>query len=181
MSISDGSGLAGRGKLTEIRIRSVRADDRERIVKAFRALAPESIYRRFFGPKKEVSDEELRRLTESDGVRDVVLVATVASSNQELIVGLGHYARNEANADIAFIVAEDYRGRGIASELLQRLIDIARRNGVSRFEADVLANNAPMLKVFKRSGLPMKTIRADAIFHLTLALTTTAKTPWAVA
>jgi RimJ/RimL family protein N-acetyltransferase len=159
-----------RANSTGITIRAVRPDDRERIVKAFRALEAESIRQRFFFLKKELSGEELRRLTESDGVRDVVLVATVTGGNQEMIVGVGRYARNAATAEIAFTVEEDYQGRGIASELLRQLTDIAGRSGVVRFEADVLADNAPMLKVFQRSGLPMKQTRAGGIVHLTLFL-----------
>ncbi len=159
-----------RANLRGITIRAVRPDDRERIVKAFLALDPESIYRRFFVFKSELSDKELRRLTESDGVRDVVLVATVARGNQEIIVGLGDCARNEASAEIAFTVAKDYRGRGIASELLQQLTSIARRNGVTQFEADVLPDNAPMLDVFEQSGLPMHEIQTDGVVHLTLCL-----------
>jgi RimJ/RimL family protein N-acetyltransferase len=159
-----------RANLRGITIRAVRPDDRERIAKAFRALDPESVYQRFFFPKTELSDEELRRLTECDGARDVVLVATVASADQETIVGLGRYARNGASRDIAFTVEEDYRGRGIASELFRQLTGIARRNGVLQFEADVLPDNAPMLKVFRRSGLPMKRTQAGGIVHLTLSL-----------
>lgn len=155
---------------TGITIRAVRPDDGERIVKAFRALDPESIRLRFFGPKKALSIEELRRLTESDGVHDVVLVATVAGVDEEVIVGLGRYARNGTSADIAFTVEEDYRRRGIASALLRQLTDIARRSGVLQFEADVLPENAPMLKVFQRSGLPTKKRRAEGVVHLTLFL-----------
>lgn len=171
MSINDGSSVQGhRGSLRGIRIRAVRPDDSERIVKAFRQLDPASIYRRFFAPKKALSGEELRRLTQSDGVRNVVLVATVASGNQEIIVGLGDYARNGTSAEIAFAVEEDYWARGIASELLRQLTGIARRNGVLRFEADVLPGNAAMLKVFRRSGLPIEATQADGIVHLTLLL-----------
>jgi len=156
--------------LRGITIRAVRPDDRERIVKGFRALDPESIYKRFFFAKRELNDEELRRLTECDGVRDVVLVATVASGDQEVIVGLGRYARNEASAQVAFTVEEDHQGCGIASELLRQLADIARRDGFLWFEADTLPDNAPRLKVFRRSGLPMKVARADGIVHLRLFL-----------
>jgi len=163
-------GVRGRANLRGITIRAIRPDDKERILKAFRALEPKSIYQRFFVFKSELSGEELRRLTESDGVREVVLVATVVSGNQEIIVGLGHCARTEASAEIAFTVEEDYQGRGIASELLRQLTDIARRSGVLRFEAYVLSDNAPMLKVFQRSGLPTKESQADGVVHLTLFL-----------
>ena len=164
--------LRKRRGLNGITIRAVRPDDRERIVKAFQALDPESIYQRFFALKKRLSDEELRRLTESDGVRDVVLVATVASNDQEIIIGLGRYARTGTSGEIAFTVEEDYQGRGVASELLWRLTDIARRGGIRQFEADVLPDNAAMLKVFERSGLPMQARHAEGIVHLTLLLET---------
>jgi RimJ/RimL family protein N-acetyltransferase len=157
-------------RLTGISIRAACPDDSQRIVEAFRGLDPDSVRRRFFVPRRELSGEELRRLTESDGTREVVLVATVAGVDQEIVVGLGHYVRNGASAELAFTVEEDYQGRGIASALLRKLTDIARRSGVLRFEADVLPENAPMLKVFQRSGLPMKVAQDDDAVHLTLAL-----------
>lgn len=86
-----------------IGIRPARADDRERIVRAFRALDPESIYTRFFSPKKTVSDEELRRLTGGDGGRDIVRVATIVDGGEETIVGLGHAVGGGSGADIAFV------------------------------------------------------------------------------
>ena len=65
----------------------------------------------------------------------------------------------------------DYRGRGIASRLLRRLVDIAGRNGIVQFEADVLAENAPMLAVLRNSGLRMQTSHEQGVVHATLFLT----------
>ncbi len=152
-------------------IRAVRPDDRERIVKAFRGLDRRSVYLRFFSYKKEPEDEELRRVTECDGVSEAVLVATVGSGDRETIVGLGEYVRSGAAADIAFAVEEDFQGRGIASRLLQQLVDIARANGIVRFEADVLAANTPMLAVLRNSGLRMRTSHGQGVVHATLFLT----------
>jgi GNAT superfamily N-acetyltransferase len=153
-----------------ITIRPVRRDDGPRIVRAFRALEPESIRRRFFFAKKNLGAEELRRLTESDGTRDVVLVATVANDPRDSVVGLGHCVCGEARAEVAFMVEEDYQGRGIAGELLRRLTVIARGKGILWFEADVLLDNEPMLKVFRRSALPMQAAPTHGIVHLTLDL-----------
>ena len=50
------------------------------------------------------------------------------------------------------------------------LTRIARQRGVHRFEADVLAGNQPMLKVFERSGLPMHRRLDDGVVHVTLEL-----------
>ena len=94
-NLSDGSAIT---------IRAIRPDDKERIVAAFRELEPRSIYTRFFYLKKELSDDELRRLTEIDYVDTVVLVATVKKQTHEIIIGLGRYAMNGRSAEIAITV-----------------------------------------------------------------------------
>jgi RimJ/RimL family protein N-acetyltransferase len=158
-------------KTAEITIRPVRPDDRERIAQAFRGLDRNSVYLRFFSHKKALEDEELRRITECDGVSKAALVATVGSGEREIVVGLGEYVRNGAAADIAFAVEEDFQRRGIACRLLRQLAAIARANGIERFEADVLAENTPMLAVLRTSGLRMRTSCGDGVVHATLSLT----------
>jgi GNAT superfamily N-acetyltransferase len=154
-----------------VTIRAIRPDDGVRIVRAFQALEPRSIYLRFFSPKRELSAEEVRRVSEPDPAREAALVATVATEDQgEIIVGLGEYAGGGGSAHIAFAVEEDYQGRGIASRLLDHLARLAREKGISRFEADVLAGNTPMLKVLRRSGLPMTESEQDGVVHVTLTL-----------
>ena len=153
-----------------VTIRAVRPDDKARIVKAFRALEPHSIYARFFHAKTELSEQELRQLTEIDYVSAVVLLATIGARQQETVIGLGRYVASGPSAEVAFVVEEDYGGRGIARRLLHHLTHIARENGVKKFEADVLADNAPMLAVFRDSGLTMTTTHADGVMHVTLLL-----------
>lgn len=164
------------GPCDGITIRPVRVEDKGLIVEAFSALEPRSIYRRFFFDKKELSDAELRRLTEPDGMRDAVLVATVPSGSGERIVGLGRYTGNGGCTQLAFTVEEDYQGRGIATRLLRRLIHLARENGISRFEAHVLAGNGPMLSVLRHSGLQVTERERDGIVTVTLALSGNADT-----
>ncbi len=163
---------------TAVTIRAIRPDDKKRMVKAFKNLEPESIYTRFFGFKRELSDEELKTATEVDFEKTVALVVTIpASGGEETIIGAGRYimyydAPNDLrSAEIAFTVEEDYQGQGIASSILKHLIHIAREKGVSRFEADVLAENVAMLAVFARSGLPMKKSLEEGAVHVTLSLT----------
>lgn len=153
-----------------VAIRPARADDRERIVQGFRALDTASIHTRFFSLKKSVSDDELRRLTGGDGGPDIVRVATVGSGSDEALVGLGHAVCAGDSAEIAFLVDGAWRGRGIAGALLRVLTGIARDRGLKRLEADVLAENAPMLKVFRRCGLPRSEERSGAVVHVTLDL-----------
>ena len=71
---------------------------------------------------------------------------------------------------MAFTVEEDYQGLGIASLLFGHLVRIARAQGLSRLEADVLAVNQSMLKVFRRSGLPMYQRAEGETVHIAFAL-----------
>jgi RimJ/RimL family protein N-acetyltransferase len=158
-----------------VAIRAVRPDDRDRVAKAFRQLDPGSIYTRFFAFKSELSAAELAQIGAMDFLRDVMLIATIPVSGDEIVIGSARYIGNETadhagTAEVAFTVEEDYQGLGLAGRLLAHLVEIARESGIERFEADVLPGNAPMLAVFSRSGLPMRRRRETGVVHLTLEL-----------
>lgn len=159
---------------TEVIVRAIRADDGARILDAFHMLDRESIYRRFFTPKKELSDAELKQLTEIDFSQVTALVVTTPNDTLETLLGGGRFAveakERPKTAELAFLTGEAYRGRGIASLLLRHLKYLAQEAGLSRLEADMLAENQSMLNVFRRSGLPMTQAREGNIVHVTLTL-----------
>jgi len=160
---------------TIVTLRAVRRDDGPKIRQAFHTLAPETIHTRFFGAKTNVSDSELRRITDVDFERDAALLVAIGEGDQQIVIGGASYFALDAfdpprSAELAFTVEEDYRGRGIASLLMRHIVRIARANGLLALEADVFARNMPMLAVFRRSGLPL-ILRHDAdVVHATLAL-----------
>jgi len=156
-----------------VTVRSIHAEDGESVLEAFKSMDKESVYRRFFSPKKELSPTELEQLTDVDFSNVVALVVTKTSVEGELLVGGGRYAMDgpgATEAEIAFMTNGSYRGLGIASLVLKHLVCIARGARVTRFEAEVLAENQPMLAVFRRSGLPMSLKRDGGVFHVTLSL-----------
>jgi RimJ/RimL family protein N-acetyltransferase len=160
---------------TEVVVRAVRPDDRERVAQAFAGLDRESVYTRYFSYKRELSAAELGQLDAMDFVRDVMLVVTAEVAGVEQIIAsarcIAHDERDGTRtAEVAFIVEEDYQGNGIAGRLLAHLTPIARDNGIARLEADVLPQNKAMLAVFRKSGLPVSERREGGVVHLTLAL-----------
>jgi GNAT superfamily N-acetyltransferase len=155
---------------TEVTIRAIRPDDKERMRSAFLALDAQSIYTRVFSAKKDLSADELRRLTEVDPAEELALVVTTGSGDAERIIAGGRCIGSGDTAEIAFAVEEDYQRLGLASRLLRELAQMARAKGVERFEAYVLPQNASMLGVFRRSGFAMTTKREDGIVRVTLEL-----------
>jgi len=154
-----------------VTFRAIRPDDRDRVREAYSRLSPEAIYLRAFRYKKDLSESELARITDVDFEREVALVVTIGAGAQEGVIGGGRYvSTNKAAAEVAFTVDERYRGLGIASRLLKHLAAIARGRGIARFDAEVLANNQPMLAVFARSGLPMERRREGSVVGVALTL-----------
>jgi RimJ/RimL family protein N-acetyltransferase len=158
-----------------IEIRSIRSGDKGSVTEAFHNLEPESIYTRFFYQKKDLSENELKTITEVDFENVVALVVTVTEEMNKVIIAGGRYfvldeTETLRSAELAFMVEEDYHGQGIAGILLKHLIRIGRYKGLARFEAEVLSENKAMLKVFSRSGLPMKEKRQGGVTHVTLGL-----------
>jgi RimJ/RimL family protein N-acetyltransferase len=160
---------------TPVLIRSIRRDDRERILAAFRKLEQETIYTRFFSAKKELSETDLARIDASDFVHSLVLVATLGEGEDEVIIGGGAYTvldrpGEPLTAEVSFTVEEDYHGQGLSGLFMRLLTQVARQRGIRRFEAEVLAGNTPMLKVFQRSGLPVSKHIEDGVVRVVMAL-----------
>ncbi len=152
-------------------VRALRPDDRERVARAVRGLDRESIYYRLFSYRNELTEAALDRIMRFDPDHEVVLLMTVGEGASEAIVGSGRYVTTSpVTAEVAFMVEEDYHGRGIASRLLRHLASVARANGISTFEADVLAENKAMQHVFARRGWPMQVRREGGQVHVTLEL-----------
>ena len=158
----------------EICIRAGHPNDTDRIIEAFHRLDPESIYLRFFGPKKELSEADICRFREIDFDARVVLLATVKNGGDETVIASGTYARESTtSAEIAFIVEEDYHRLGISGRLIKHLATIAGAAGITTFTAEVLPQNKAMLGVFSRCGHPMMSHNADGTVHISLDLTQT--------
>lgn len=159
-----------------VTVRAIRPDDRDRVDSAFQGLERESVYTRLFRYKDELTEEDLKKITEVDFEDVVALVVTKGEGEDETILGGGRYIAYNTpgglrKAEVAFIVEEDYHGLGIASRILRHLIGIARDKSIAAFEADVLPENKAMLKVFAKSGLPMKQKPVEDVVHVTLTLT----------
>ena len=149
-------------------MRALRPDDRERLVDHFHRLSARSVYFRFFGAKRRLTDAELDLFTQLDFHERVALVATLLERGQERIIGVGRYTRLPVGraAEVAFAVADEHQGRGIGTVLLDHLLRVAREHGVTEFQADVLGENNRMLEVFSRSGLVATRSLEAGVVHL---------------
>ena len=131
------------------RLRPISPEDAEGLREFHARLSEQTVYFRFFAPHPELSDEEVHRFTTVDHVDRVALVITV----RHRIVGIGRFDRvQDATAEVAFVIRDDYQGLGLGSLLLEHLAAAGREVGIERFVADVLPTNARMLSTFRYAG-----------------------------
>src|SRR3954452_21891497 len=142
VTLSDGSQIA---------IRPIEPGDRDAIAEGLRRLSPESRYRRFFAPVRELSDRDLDYLTRVDHRRHEALVALDADTGTG--VGVARFVQTaDGAAEPAMVVADDWQGRGVAKALLEELVARAREEGARRFVAPVLAENVEAMRVLEQLG-----------------------------
>jgi acetyl coenzyme A synthetase (ADP forming)-like protein len=136
-------------------IRPIRPEDEPRLLAFLRGLSENDRRMRFFSLGNDLSRTAHDEAT-VDYVHSLGLLATVGSP--ERLVGHALYAAaGEGRAEVAFAIAAEYQGQGLATILLGHLADAAAANGIETFEAIVLSENRRMLHVFRESGFPVKT------------------------
>jgi len=154
-----------------LEIRALKPDDKTDMLAAVTRIGAQSMRRRFFGAKRDFSAAEQAFYLNVDFVKHVALVAVVEEGDRAAIVGGGRYVVAEpGSAEVAFAVVDALQGQGIGSALLRHLIRIARDAGLSELIAEVLPENAAMLKVFERSGLKVTTRREASTVHVRMQI-----------
>src|ERR1044072_2271790 len=97
-----------------ITIRALKPTDGTELVAAAGRMSPKSLYRRFFGPKRHFSEAEISHFVDIDFSRHVALVGLARERGAENIIASAPYIlTTEKDAEVAFLVADSYQGRGI--------------------------------------------------------------------
>jgi GNAT superfamily N-acetyltransferase len=140
-------------------LRAVREWDREVLRDLFERSSQQSRYFRYFENKTTLSDKELDYYTRLDFEHHAALAAE--APDEEGVIAVGRYIEimpecSPRRAEVAFLVRDDYQGKGVATQLLKHLIRIARENNIVEFEAEMLPSNAKMIDVFEHSGYQLK-------------------------
>ena len=139
-------------------IRPVKPEDAPLFQALFKVLSPTTIYNRFFGSLKELRPEMLARFTQIDYDREIALVAIDEENRPDKLLGV---ARIIGDADgktgeFAVLVGDAWQGKGIGSNLLEKCLAIAQKQGFETVHGVVLKENRNMLLLGKKLGFKIK-------------------------
>jgi acyl-CoA synthetase (NDP forming)/RimJ/RimL family protein N-acetyltransferase len=157
-----------------VRLRQIDPADADAIVEMHGRFSERTRYFRYFSPYPRIPPRDLERFTTVDHHdREAI----VAESGGDLIA-VARYERLGAGADeaeVAFVVEDAHQGRGLGSVMMEHLAARAREEGIVRFVAEVLPQNARMIRTFTEAGYEVARQYADGVVHLTFPIAQTSR------
>jgi len=148
---------------SEVVVRSIVPNDASRLQAFVRRLSSRSRRFRFFVALAELSAAQLDRFVNVDATRDLALVALGKRGDGTAIVAEARYALAQGvdSAEFAIAVADDFQGRGLGRQLVQRLLTTARCRGVRRLFGEIAGDNRAMLAFAMKLGFRLRTSPED--------------------
>ena len=120
-------------------------------------LSDRSVYLRYFHMlplDTRIAHERLARICAIDQDHELALVAT--QEREILAVGRLVKTDRENEVELAVIISDKNQGHGLGTEMVQRLVEIARSANVSRVTADILGENRQMIEICRRLGFRLE-------------------------
>lgn len=147
---------------TPVTIRPIRPEDEPAMVRFHETLSDRTVYQRYMQLlhlTQRVAHERLTRICFIDYDREMALVAEheLPDGSSEIIaVGRLQKIHGTGEAEFAIVISDNYQGKGLGAELLQRLIKVARAEGVERVTAEILSENTHMQALCEEAGFTLK-------------------------
>ncbi len=137
-------------------------------------LSSETIYYRFLENHPVLLDKEAKYFTTLDGQARLALVATLEMQNKEEIVGVARYdvftPNQHDTAEAAFVIEDQFQGKGLGTALMLRLARLALENGVYYFVFTVHWTNEAMLKLLRKSGEVVERHQSGGVYDVRVQL-----------
>lgn len=156
---------------TEVLIRPIRPEDEPMLARFHATLSERSVYLRYFHMMPlgtRIAHERLTRICFIDYDREIVLVAE--KDREILAVGRLTKAHHANEAEFALLTSDKFQGHGLGTELLKRLLEIARIEGLDRVTADILGENRQMIEICRLLGFRLKHSMGEGVVKADLEI-----------
>jgi acyl-CoA hydrolase/GNAT superfamily N-acetyltransferase len=152
---------------TLVSFRAMDPTDEKETKDLFYSLSQETIYYRYMSHMKRIPRKQLQNFVYIDHRTEVAIVGTVPEAHGEDIIAIGRYYLDQKTnrAEVAFVVRDDWQNQGIGGFIMRHLANIAKRNGISGFTAEVMRDNKAMQAVINHSGMNVRSSLHDGVFH----------------
>jgi RimJ/RimL family protein N-acetyltransferase len=134
-------------------VRQLSSADGPELARSIERLSDESRYQRFAAPLPRVSQRLIEQLVSVDHLHQEALVAIDPVSRDGIAVArFAEEPDDPTVVEVAFTVDDSWQGRGIGSEMLDRILARALETGHREARASVLAENRKSLQALEHAG-----------------------------
>jgi acyl-CoA synthetase (NDP forming)/ribosomal protein S18 acetylase RimI-like enzyme len=151
------------------RMRLLRVEDEDALRALNARVSTRTRMRRYFSVSDAPGNWYVDKLVRSVP-GDCALVGIVGGEIVAL-AGFCRLERDPAVADLALLVDDAHQSEGLGALLLEHLAALARHQGITTFVADVLAENTPVLHLFRDSGFAVSTSMSAGVAVVLMDLT----------
>lgn len=148
---------------TPLVFRPIRAEDEPALVDFHHTLSDRSVYLRYMHPMQlidRITHERLSRIAHGDYDREITLVVEkpAGEPGKTEIVGAGRLSKMHGLnvGRFSVLISDCCQGMGIGKELLRRLVDVARSEGLEALEAVITSDNQAMLHISQQLGFELE-------------------------
>ncbi len=149
-------------------IRPLRATDERRLQEFFYSHNPETVYNRYFAPKKQLTHREAAELCCVDYKERMAVGAFLPHDQGSRFIAVARYFLDPRKglAETAVVVHEDWRGLGLGALLTEVLIEHARSNGIRGFFSSLLPTNQSIVRMHQKMGHRVVWDPDERVFHV---------------
>jgi acyl-CoA hydrolase/RimJ/RimL family protein N-acetyltransferase len=160
------------GDGSRVFFRPVKPSDEEALSAMLYSLSEDSVRQRFFTHTRAFPHKMVQQIATIDYRQDIAIVGLVPAAGGHEMVAIAQYFLDprSGNAEVAFIVQDEWQRRGMGTFLLEYLAEIARSRGGRRFYASVLPGNRGMLNVFLNSGYEVRKDFDGTVYNLDFSI-----------
>jgi acetyltransferase len=156
---------------TAITIRPIRPEDEPLMVPFHESLSEQSVYLRYFhmiALGQRVAHDRLVRICFGDFDREMALVV----EHKGAILGVGRLSRapGRDEAEFSVLISDKYQQHGLGTELLRRLVQVGKAEGLKRISANILPENAGMQAVCKKLGFTVQRVPSEDLIRAEIEL-----------
>ena len=149
-------------------LRPIKVTDGDLLIDLVEKLSSNSKYLRFLRSLDSLPEKLLYQLTHVNYISGFALVATIYEDGEEKIIAVARYAYSaeDNNTELAVIVRDDWQHRGLGKSLLEKIVDIGKEHGISRYIALIAPQNKIIINTLINLGYKVNCSMKSGIFHV---------------
>lgn len=141
-----------------LHVRPIKPTDERKLQELYYSLDEKDRYRRFFASLHKFPHKKIQSLINIDYSTKMILVGEYLEKNEKKIIASALLIKErykDSTAEVAVLIHEKWRKKGIAKFLLNYLVRIAKELNFKYLKGSVLLENKPMLHIVNNSGYPI--------------------------